>query len=330
MSPEFTTGESEGIHISALGTGAAALNNERASAGYVVHIDGQPKLLVDAGGGAASRISDARIDLTMVDAVFFGHLHIDHTADFPAIVKAAYQQNRGKRPLKIHGPTGTEDYPGTETWVSRLFDEEKGAYNYLSDFVKQYTDGELTLDVTEIDATVREENEVMTVYESEGVTVEAIPAIHGQIPTLAYRVTYEGTSVTFTGDYASETENIPRIADGTDILVHNRILEEGTDPDEPKAELHSSAEKCGSNAQTADAGMLVLSHISREDPGDLDAELQTIRTEYDGTVVVIRDLIDIYPDGTVIDTGDNSRSGREGADKTNDTGDNEVVVIDDE
>lgn len=318
--------DTDGFYVTALGTGASALSNERASAGYVVHVDGDPTLLVDAGGGTAARLSDARIDLTAVDAIFLGHLHIDHTADFPAIVKAAYQQGRGDRPFPVYGPAGTPDHPGTEVWISRLFDEETGAYGYLSDFVERYADGELALPVTEVDAIAGQGDDVVRIYERDGVTVDAIPAVHGQIPTLAYRISHEGASFTFTGDYAAETENVPGLARGTDVLIHNRLLANDVDPDDPKTNLHSTAQACGRNARKARAGTLVLSHVSRDDPTDLDMALETIRGEYDGRVIVLRDLIDVYPDGTVIDTRENPQTGRTGSIGVDGP---DVVVIDD-
>lgn len=306
-------GDTDGFYVTALGTGASALSNERASAGYVVHVDSDPTLVVDAGGGAAGRLSDARIDLTTVDGAFLGHLHIDHTADFPAIVKAAYQQGRGDRPLPVYGPAGTSEYPGTEMWVSQLFDEEAGAYGYLSEFVERYADGELALPVTEVDAIAGQGDDEARIYERDRITVDAIPAVHGQIPSLAYRISHEGASFTFTGDYASETENVPRIAHGTDVLIHNRLLANDVDPDDPKTNLHSTAQACGRNAREARAGTLVLSHVSRGDPADFETALETIREEYDGRVIVLRDLIDIYPDGTVVDARENPQTGRTGS-----------------
>ncbi|WP_436343847.1 MBL fold metallo-hydrolase [Natronorubrum sp. FCH18a] len=303
-------GDSDGFCVTALGTGASTLDNERASVGYVVRVDGDPALLVDAGGGTAARLSDARIDLTAVDAVFLGHLHVDHTADFPAVVKAAYQQGRGDRPLAVYGPAGTPEHPGTETWLSRLFDEETGAYGYLSDFVERYADGELDLPVTEVDAIPGENDDAVRIYERDGLTVDAIPVVHGEIPTLAYRVAYDGRSFTFTGDYAAETGNVPRIARQTDVLVHHRLLED--DAEGPKTDLHPSASECGRNAREAGVGTLVLSHIGRDDPDDLETALETVRDEYDGRIVVLRDLLDVYPDGTVVDTRENRMNGRTG------------------
>jgi ribonuclease Z len=296
---EHTDGQ-QGLYVTALGTGASALGNGRASAGYVVHIDGTPRFILDAGGGTGARISEAGIDLTALDAMFLGHLHIDHTTDVPAIVKAAYQQGR-ERPLSIYGPTGADNRPGTEVWLSRLFDEREGAYNYLHEFIERYQDSELQLEPTEIDATVRDDNGVTTVFKNDGVTIEAIPETHGTVPTLAYRFSYEGMSVTFSGDTTLETRNLQKLAAGSDILVHNRMLDSETDPDAPSTELHAYPEEIGANACTANVGMLVLSHISRNDRCEIEQEVKMIRQEYEGPIIAIRDRVVLYPDGRVID-----------------------------
>lgn len=292
--------DQQGLRVMALGTGASALGNGRASAGYVVHVDGTPRFMLDAGGGTGARISEAGIDLTALDAIFLGHLHIDHTADVPAVVKAAYQQGRD-RPLSIYGPTGTDDRPGTEAWLSRLFDRHEGAYNYLHEFVERYLDNELRLEATEINATVRDDNEVTAVYENDGVTVETIPETHGTVPTLAYRITYEGASITFSGDTTLETGNLRKLSAGTDVLVHNRMLGSGTDPDDPSTELHSYPEEIGANAQAAGVGMIVISHISRNNRDGIGQELDRIHREYDGPIVAIRDSLMLHPDGRIDD-----------------------------
>ena len=286
------------LRVTVLGSGASSLANERASVGYAIRVDGAPKLLLDAGGGTAARVSELRLDLTALEAVLLGHLHIDHTADFPAVVKAAAQQGREGRPLSVYGPAGNEQQPGTETWISRLFGED-GAYAYLSDFVERYADGEFDLEVTDVDAVPGGENEPTRICERDGLAVDAIPVVHGRVPALAYRVTYDDASVAFTGDYAAEAGAVPKVADGADVLVHHRALEDDTEG--PKTELHPSASDCGRNAREADVDTLVLSHVGRDDPAALEPALETVREEYDGRIVVARDLLDISPDGAVSD-----------------------------
>ncbi|WP_152424906.1 MBL fold metallo-hydrolase [Natronococcus jeotgali] len=296
-STSWERGRSDGISVTVLGSGASSFENGRANAGHVVHVDGEPTFLLDAGGGVGARLGEAGVDLTALDGVFLGHLHIDHTAALPAVVKAAYQRGRD-RPLPVYGPTGTDDVPGTAAFLSRLFDPETGAYNYLEPFVERYTDGKLELEPTEIDATVGEDDGIACVRD-EDVTVEAIPQTHGAIPALAYRFTCRGRSITFSGDTSLVTDNLRRLADGTDVLVHNRVVDAHVDPDEPKTDLHAYAAEIGATASAADVRTLVLSHLSQTDETEIEREMELIAREYDGPIVAVRDLVEVDPDGRI-------------------------------
>jgi ribonuclease BN (tRNA processing enzyme) len=285
------------LSVTVLGSGASSFGNGRANAGHVVNVDGEPRFLLDAGGGVGARLAQADVDLPALEAAFVGHLHIDHAADLPAVVKASYQRDRA-RPFPVYGPTGTDEFPGIEAFVSRLFDPESGAFSYLEGFIEHYKGGELAVEPHAVDATIEADNEAVRIYDGD-VTVEAIPETHGDIPTLAYRFDYDGTSITFSGDTSLETGNLQRLASGTDLLVHNRIIDAHADPDEPKTALHSYATDIGASASTADAGALLLSHISQHDDEAIEAELARIRREYDGPIAAARDLVTVTPDGQI-------------------------------
>jgi ribonuclease BN (tRNA processing enzyme) len=299
------------VYVTTLGSGASAFKNGRSSVGYIVHIDDEPKILVDAGGGTASAISETEIDIAKLDMVLFTHLHVDHSAEFPAILKATYQQNRDSRPWEIFGPTGDGIRPGTSEWVSKMFDGKRGAYSYIREFVKEYLGTDVRLNAHDIPAPVDSSGKIRTVYDTNGLTIKAAPTKHGKMPSLAYRVSYNGTSFTFTGDYSSKLGNVPKLAEETDVMVQNRLLEpEGeTSGSNPKQVLHSTPSEVGTNAQEANAGMLVLSHVSRDEVTDLSEEIEIISDKYSGPIVVTKDRVDMYPDGRVLDTKANPETG---------------------
>ncbi|GKZ16030.1 MBL fold metallo-hydrolase [Haladaptatus sp. T7] len=302
------------VYVTVLGSGASALKNGRSSVGYVVHIDGEPKLLVDAGGGTASAISETQTDITKLDLALFTHLHIDHTVDFPAILKAAYQQGRDGRPWEIYGPSGKGIRPGMKEWASKMFNGSSGTYSYLREFVGQYLGTNVRLKAHDIDAPTDSPGKIQRVYSKDGLTVEAAPTKHGAMPSLAYRVSYQGTSFTFTGDYSSKLGNVPTLAKGTDVMIQNRLLEPESKmgSSEPKRVLHSTPREIGMNAQKAKANMLVLSHISRDTVTDLSEEIKIIIDEYDGPIAIANDLVDVYPDGRILETKMNGDSGASG------------------
>jgi ribonuclease BN (tRNA processing enzyme) len=96
--------------------------------------DGRPRLLIDSGGGSALRFGQAGAHVAQLDAVLFTHLHVDHSADFPALIKSSYFEER-KVPLPVYGPSGNESFPSTTEFVAGLFDGKHGIYRYLADFL---------------------------------------------------------------------------------------------------------------------------------------------------------------------------------------------------
>src|SRR5262245_36949140 len=60
----------------------------RAASGNLVSLDGKPRLLIDAGSGIFTRLGELQVDLIDLDTLLLTHLHIDHTADVPSVLKA--------------------------------------------------------------------------------------------------------------------------------------------------------------------------------------------------------------------------------------------------
>jgi ribonuclease BN (tRNA processing enzyme) len=60
----------------------------RATSCNLILTQGKARLLVDAGSGAFTRLGELQINLSSLDIILLTHLHIDHTADVPSIVKA--------------------------------------------------------------------------------------------------------------------------------------------------------------------------------------------------------------------------------------------------
>src|ERR1700746_203275 len=108
-----------GLQVQILGSGGPELEDKRASSSYLVWQDGRPRILIDGGG--ALRFGQAGAHVAQLDAVLFTHLHIDHSADFPALIKSSYFEER-KLPLPVYGPPGSENFPSTTEYVAGLFD----------------------------------------------------------------------------------------------------------------------------------------------------------------------------------------------------------------
>jgi len=123
-----------GVQLQILGSGGPELGDRRASSSYLVWQEGRARVLIDSGGGSALRFGQAGAQVADLDAVLFTHLHIDHSADFPALIEFSYFEERA-RPLPVYGPPGNENFPSTTEFVADLFDGKRGAYRHLSDFL---------------------------------------------------------------------------------------------------------------------------------------------------------------------------------------------------
>jgi ribonuclease BN (tRNA processing enzyme) len=134
------------------------------------------------------------------------------------------------------------------------------------------------------------------VMSDENVDVTATLVSHYDVyPAFGFRfdVKETGVSVTFSGD-TTKSDNLIRLAAGTDILVHEAQFSlddayyDNRFPPNYLVNSHTSAEQVGEVASAAGAKHVVLSHYS---PGDLpDAQwLDAVGKHYSGKITVARD-----------------------------------------
>ena len=83
-----------GIWLQVLGSGGPEINDKRASSSYLVWQDGRARILVDMGSGSMLRYEESGARIEDLDVVLLTHLHVDHSADLPALIKASYRLSR--------------------------------------------------------------------------------------------------------------------------------------------------------------------------------------------------------------------------------------------
>jgi len=272
-----------GVQVQILGSGGPELEDRRASSSYLVWQDGRPRILIDSGGGSALRFGQAGAHVAELDAVLFTHLHIDHSADFPALIKSSYFEDR-KRPLPVYGPPGNEDFPSTTEFVADLFDGKHGAYRYLADFLAG-KDGGYLLQTHDVALTARE---IRTVVSGNDVLLDATQVIHGTVPAIAWRVTIGGTIIVFSGDTNGDNGNLERLAKGADLFVaHNAVPEGETGA---ARQLHMPPSVIGRIAKTAGVKRVVLSHRMLRTLGRESETRSVIARVYQGPVAFAEDL----------------------------------------
>jgi ribonuclease BN (tRNA processing enzyme) len=273
------------------GPGAAG----RAASSYLVFVDGDARILVDAGPGSFARLGEAKASLSDTDIVLLTHLHIDHTGEIPGLFKARAVSGSGPIVFNVWGPTGSpgkgEDayFPGTREFLRLLFGP-KGAFAYLNDFAAP-----ITLHGHDIPTSL-ENAAPLQIFKERGVLITAIAGHHGDAPSVIYRIAHAGKSITFSGDIdAQGLPSLRSIGRSTDLLVFNTVV---LDPPGSAAilyTLHTPPNAIGQLAKEVGAGALLLSHISPAVDESSGAVLHSIRKSYAGSVTFAKDGMRALP-----------------------------------
>ncbi|MCC6859815.1 MAG: MBL fold metallo-hydrolase [Bryobacterales bacterium] len=231
--------------------------------------------VIDLGLGAAHRLAEAfnsgvyenmpggKVQkgypdfLRSLRALFFTHLHMDHTADYPALLLCG--QSAGLNtvsPLLVYGPGNRgmleEVYtppgvpprdvpvvnpenptPGTVEMTGYLFQAySQSINNFMRD--NAWADFRKVVKVHDIplpfipgfvnpNATPAPRMNPFTVYQDDMVSVQATLVNHAPVfPSFGFRFDTEDGSVVFSGD-TGFSENLIQMSQGADILVHEVI-----------------------------------------------------------------------------------------------------------
>jgi len=281
------------LSVTVLGSGGPFSDPRRVSSGYLLSIDGRPRILVDAGGGTFERIGAGRFDLSGLEQILLTHLHIDHSGELPAVIMNLYMRDR-TRPIAISGPRGrpgndiapenASPQPGAIEFVRLLFGDD-GAWRYMNTF-----DGFAT-NVREITSDVSDTSvhglPVDPVLEDLGVSIYAVAVPHGMMPAIAFRVECDDASIVFSGDISRSTDAFIALAKNCSMLVHDFALPER---DVPNSHLHAKPSAVGRTAEGSGAKTLLLSHFLPAIENELAQAVAIVRREYSGKIEIASDL----------------------------------------
>ncbi|WP_455200308.1 MBL fold metallo-hydrolase [Kaarinaea lacus] len=245
------------LSVLVLGSGGpVATEQGRASAGYLIFVDGQPKILMDAGGGTFQRLAASGVDVKDLDIILLTHLHIDHMGDLSPIIKTVYFHNRAfnlanpgtfppgrTAPFRIYGPAtngvpfppavfpeadpDVPQYPDTTEFVDSHYkfknkDEDviPGNERYLHIFSRAISGGIFGYESMDIPAGWTTYTE-KTILNEKGLKIKAVGVNHGPVPALAYRIEYKGKSIVYSGDTSSRSS----LPDGTPLPNGGNMVE---------------------------------------------------------------------------------------------------------
>ena len=276
-----------GVALQVLGSGGPELQDKRASSSYLVWIDGQARAVIDAGGGSALRFGESGATMSQPAVLLFTHFHVDHSADFSALIKSSWFEDR-RSPLPIYGPPGNDFMPSTVEFVSDFFSDKRGAYRYLSELLVPGADSTYKIHPHNVEAG----ETPVAVFHNSDLSVSAVRVVHGGVPALAWRVEARGKVIVFSGDTNGDGPGLPRLAANADIFVAHNAVPEGATGVERR--LHMPPSVIGQIAADAKVKHLVLSHRMLRTLGKEPQTETEVRKRYSGRLEFANDL-DCFP-----------------------------------
>lgn len=264
--------------------GPRAAESGRASSGYLIFVEGKPRVLMDMGGGTFKSLAMSGAKVPDMNRLLLTHLHLDHSADMSAMVKTIFFHNRSDgtfrtAPFHFYGPeangipfptvpplaegAGVPQYPHMSEYVHGHYNFKTGVERYLNAFSLGTQTGRFAWTATDLSSDWTSDA-ITTLFEDpDGLTVKSIAVHHGPVPAVAYRIEYDGKSIVWSGDTSSRTGNMAKISMGADLLIYDTaIMADDPPPDTIFHTLHTTPERMGEIAAEANPKKLLLSHLT--------------------------------------------------------------------
>jgi len=219
---------------------------------YLIEHDGE-QIVVDMGNGSLGQLQrhiDPVLDPSLCGIVLT-HCHIDHCADVGALfVMRHYGPVRPSGRLDLIGPNeARERLAGVYGMAdSAVLDDE---------FVmRRFTDAPMTLGPFQI---------------------ESVPALH-PVESYSVRVSAGRRSITYSGD-TGPSRALAALAEGTDLALFEASFVVAEDN---PVDLHMSGADAAQAAQSAGAGLLVLTHMVTWN--DNDVVMREAKEHFSGAI----------------------------------------------
>jgi len=228
------------------------------------------------------RAGEAAVDLSALDTVLLTHLHVDHSAELPAFVKARALDASESVHLRVFGPTGNPLFPSTVSFVEGLFGE-RGLYRYLRDFGAE-------MRVTAENVPARLGSPPRTLAVAGDLTVSGQAIHHGDTPAVAFRIGVGRRSVVFSGDIdPTGLASLAQLAKGADLLVVScAVLDPPCSP-EALYQRHSPPRRLAETAAAAGVKALLLTHLPPAVSAQKAEVLASVHKAFSGPVTFAED-----------------------------------------
>jgi len=282
------TCQKERVRVQVLGSGGPELTDRRASTSYLIWLDDKGIILLDTGAGSMLNYEKSNANPNDLSVVLFSHLHVDHSAEFPALIKGFYFTGR-HRDLAVFGPTGNALLPATDKFIEHLF-SSTGLYPYLNAYINPSSQARYHIMPKNVDVTKKN---ARLVYRNAQMALSAVPVHHGPLPALAWKIDIAGCKLVFSGDMNNQFHTLAGLAQHADLLIaHHAIPEQAQGV---ARQLHMPPSEIGQIAAKAKVKKLVLSHRMTRTFGQEAKTRKQITKEYSGAVLFANDMDIFHP-----------------------------------
>ena len=278
------------IRVIACGTGMPTPRPAQAAACFLMELGNGEKFIFDIGAGSTERLFALQIPTAFLDKVFIGHLHGDHFGDVGALFVAGGIAGRFS-PLRIWGPSGATPELGTKAAIEAM--EKMYAWDLAGRLGQTDVRGFRT-EVHEFD--YRKEQ---VVYQENGVTIRAWPAIHAIDGSVSYSLEWNGLKIVFGSD-TYPNKWFVKHAKNADLAIHECFI---TVPDlvakyrlTPEAalqvgtQIHTAPEAFGKVMSMVKPRHAVAYHFFK-DTDTTGPVLERVRKTYDGPLSLAEDYM---------------------------------------
>ncbi|MDF1878083.1 MBL fold metallo-hydrolase [Sulfurimonas sp. SAG-AH-194-C20] len=263
------------VKFEVLGSGGPELDG-RASTSYLLWIDGKARLLVDMGSGSMLQYEQSGAKLQDLEAVVLTHLHIDHSVDLPAFMKAGFFSSRSEK-LDIIAPNGNEYFPSTSEFLENLFGKN-GAYRYMNDILTPSSD---SFEILPIDI------KALSVREYKDFKLTLLPVHHGIIPALALRIDIGDKSIIISGDTNDADNTLSHLARNADLFVAHHAVPQNASG--YAIQLHMKPSSIAYIAKSTRVKKVLLTHRMKRTIGLEKQTKALIKKVYKGEVIFAED-----------------------------------------
>lgn len=273
----------EGVWFQILGSGDLDIGNNRAAGAYLVWLDHQARVLVDAGSGTVLRFDESGASFADLHAVLLTQNTVEHTGDLLNLLVASSRSERTTT-LRVFGPEGNEPYLSTSEMFTRLTGVN-GAFPQWQRLSHHDSPLGHRVRVTDVPSLGRKK---WVGFGTELIQLHSVPVNHGDVPAVAWRIDIGGHKLVFANDFNNGKDLVADFAQGADVLIFSHHIPEGIVGE--LRERYVSPTQIGRIAARADVRFIVLGSRSWRTFAREQRSMSAIEQHFEGVQVYANEL----------------------------------------